>query len=120
MAFLQKLRAYSHETEKEWFRFINHRKKLFLQSGGGNEIEMGEAKRPGVDYIVRDRYEWWNPTSRFLLEKPIVGHMMVLYSYIFREISKKQELKILTFPNVYYEFWKINSVLRLRRPTGCI
>ena len=58
IGFLQKLRIYSHESALEWFRFISHKKKVFME----HEHKLGEQfnpvegrVRPGVDFVVNGR-----------------------------------------------------------------
>jgi hypothetical protein len=50
IAFLQKLREYSHNSSEEWWRFISHKKKIFMA-----QQQEKEVVRTGMDFVAQGR-----------------------------------------------------------------
>lgn len=50
VAFLQKLREYSHNSSEEWWRFISHKKKIFMA-----QQQEKEVVRTGMDFVAQGR-----------------------------------------------------------------
>ena len=57
IGFLRQLRIYSHESEDEWFRFITHKKKLFMSAQAEGELFSIDKnpERPGVDFVTQGK-----------------------------------------------------------------